>query len=116
MPEKIVLYIRTKEHVVADTPPGEHIKSVRTLRSMGTPSYDLITTIDCWLSPEELRAKKLVEGFAKRHNLELVIRDRAGFRDNLRARVKGIKTTPTVVLGKRRFGPEVTAEVLEAAL
>ena len=116
MPGKIELYIRTKEYAPMDTEPLEHIKEVRNRRGVGGYNYKLVTSIDNWLSPEENRAKKLAEDFAVRHDLKLIIRDRAGFWDNLRARMKGIGTTPTVILGKNRFVGDVTAEQLEGAI
>jgi hypothetical protein len=116
MPGKIELYIRTREHIQRDTEPTEHMKEAYTHTILGWEDRMMATSIHRWLPENEAKARKLVEGFANRHNLELVIRDRARFWDDFRARLKGIKTTPIVILGKRKFGPEVTAEVLEGAL
>jgi len=76
----------------------------------------MVTAIHKWLPENEAKAKKIVDDFARRHSLKLAVYDRHRFWDSVRARLKKVKTTPTVILGKRRFGPNVSAEMLEAAL
>jgi hypothetical protein len=116
MPGKIVLYIRTREHLQRDTEPTEHMKESHRRTVCGYEDKLLVTTIHRWLPENEERVKKIVGDFAECHNLNLIIHDRAGFWDNLRARMKGIGTTPTVILGKNRFVGDVTAEQLEGAI
>ena len=116
MPKKIELFIHTKESMQIDTPPLEHIKEVRLRRGLGMQDYKLITSVHRWLSEDEIKVKKIVEDFAKRQKLKLVIYDRARFWDNLRAIFKGIKTTPTVILGTCRFTTDITQDRLQTAL
>lgn len=116
MPGKIELYIRTKEYVHRDTEPSEHMKESHRHAIRGWEDKMLVTAIHRWLPESEGKVKKMIEDFAKRHGLKLIIYDRYGFWGNVRARLKGIEVTPMVIMGKHRLGPEVTAEMLEGAL
>ena len=115
MPKKIELFIQTKEHIQRDTKPTEHMQEAHR-KTIWLENEQLVTSIHKWLPADEIKVKKLVEEFAKRQDLELVIYDRGRFWDNMRARFKGIKTTPTVILGEHRFTGDVTLEGLEGGL
>ena len=114
--KKIELFIHTKEHIQKDTQPLEHIKSVRNRRAIGGYNEQLITSVYEWLPADEIRVKKLVEEFASSQNLKFIVYDRARFWDGLKAKFKGIKTTPTVILGKHRFTADITQDSLKEAL
>jgi len=116
MATKIILFIQTKEYKPMNTEPLEHIKEMRNRRGIGGYNYKLITSTDNWLSPDEIKVKKLVEEFAERQGLKLVIYDRAGFIGNLHAKFKGITTTPSVILGAHKFTSNITIEELQEAL
>ena len=115
MAKKIELFIHTKEHIQKDTPPTEHMKEIHT-KAIGGYNEQVITSIHKWLPADEIKVKKIVEEFAKSQDLELVIYDRYRFWDNVRAKFKGIKTTPTVILGEHKFTANITAERLKEVL
>ena len=116
MPKKIELFLHTKEHIQKDTEPTEHMKESHSRTIGGHEDKLLITAIHRWLPDDEIKAKELVEEFAKRQKLKLVIYDRIRFWDNLRAIFKGITTTPTVILGKHRFTANITLDRLQRVL
>jgi hypothetical protein len=115
MPRKIELYIRTREHIQRDTEPTEHMKESHRHTILGWEDKMMATSIHRWLPESEARVKKIVENFAKRHGLKLIIYDRYRFWDNVRARLKGVKSTPSVILGKHRFSPGFSVVNLEMA-
>jgi len=112
MLKKIELFIHTKEHIHRDTPPTEHMKEAHR-KTIWLENEQLVTSIHRWLPADEIKVKEIVENFARSHQLELIIYDRARFWDNMRAKFKGIKTTPTVILGEHRFTGDVSLEGLE---
>ena len=116
MAKKIELYIHSKQHTRVDTQPLDHIKEVRQRRGIGGYNEKLVTSVDVWLSEDELKIKELAEEFARNHNLILIVYDLAGFWHGMRAKFKGISTTPTVILGNHRFTSDVTQEKLKKAL
>ena len=99
-----------------DTQPLEHIKEMRNRRCVGGYNEKLITSIEEWLSAEEVRVKEVVENYAESHGVKLKVYDRAGFWGNLRARFKGVGTTPTVIIGKQRFAGDITEDMLRNSL
>ena len=113
--KKIELFIHTKEHIQRDTPPTEHMKEIHT-KAIGGYDEQLVTSIHRWLPADEIKVKKIIEDFARSQHLELVIYDRYRFWDNMRAKFKGIKTTPTVILGKYRLTADITQDRLKEAL
>ncbi|MCK5397646.1 MAG: hypothetical protein KAJ33_05300 [Thermoplasmata archaeon] len=113
--KKIELFIHTKEHIQRDTEPTEHMKEAHR-RTIWLENEQLVTSIHSWLPADEMKVKKIVEDFAKCQDLELVIYDRYKIWDNVRAIFKGIKTTPTVILGKHRFTANITHNRLKEAL
>ncbi len=113
--KKIELYIHTKEHIQRDTPPTEHMKEAHR-RTIWLENEQLVTSIHRCLTADEIKIKKMVEDFAKGQHLELVIYDRGRFWDNMVAKFKDIKTTPTVILGEHRFTENITQNRLEEVL
>ena len=116
MPKKIELFLHTKEHIQKDTEPSEHMKESHSHTIGGYEDKLLITAIHRWLPDDEIKVKELVEEFAKHQKLKLVIYDRIRFWDNLRAKFKGVTTTPTVILGTNKFTTDITHEQLRKAL
>ncbi|MCK5346802.1 MAG: thioredoxin domain-containing protein [Candidatus Heimdallarchaeota archaeon] len=116
MPKKIELFIQTKEYTERNTEAREHDKIIRHRTGSGTYDDKLISSIHNWLSDDEIKVKKLVEDFSKCQHLTLVVYDRARFWDNLRAKFKGIKTTPTVIIGKYRLSANITLDQLQKVL
>ena len=110
------MYIRTREHIQRDTEPTEHMKEAYTRTILGWEDKMMATSIHRWLPESEAKVKTIVDNFAKRHDLKLIIYDRYRFWDNLRARLKGVRSTPAIILGRHKFGAEVTVEMLEATL
>lgn len=55
------------------------------------------------ISEEDKAALKLVEELAAQNSLRLRVIDVASLRGNLRARLKGIKATPTIIVGNNRL-------------
>jgi len=116
MATKIILFIRTKEHLQKDTEATEQMKEAHTRTIGGYEHNTLVTSIHRWLPENEKKAKLTVETFVKQNNLKLVIYDRYRFLDNVRALFKGIKSTPTVILGKHIFTTNITLEQLQKGL
>ena len=112
MPRKIELFVQTKEHIQRDKPPTEHMQEAHT-KLIFRDNENLISSIHNWMSDDEIKVKKIVEEFAKSQHLELIIYDRARFWDDLRARFKGISTTPAVILGKHKFTANITQDRLK---
>jgi len=113
--KKIELFIHTKEHIQRDTPSTEHMQEAHR-HLIFRENENLISSINNWLSENDIKAKEIVEEFAKSQHLELVIYDRYRFWDNVRAIFKGIKTTPTVILGEHKLKGNFSQEQLEELL
>ena len=55
------------------------------------------------ISKEDEAALKLVEEIATEKNIRFQVIDVAGLKGKLRARLKGVKTTPTIIVGNNRL-------------
>jgi hypothetical protein len=68
------------------------------------------------ISEEDKAALKVVEELAAENSLRLRIIDIASLKGNLRARLKGIKATPTIIVGNNRLIGVPRKEEFEALL
>jgi hypothetical protein len=89
----VFAHIRTHDCSIKETPKSEKI-----------------------ISEEDKAALKVVEELAAENGLRLRIIDIASLRGNLRARLKGIKATPTIIVGNNRLIGVPRKEEFEALL
>jgi len=113
MVDKIEVYIRTEEVVT-----GQAI--------IGRPMSDGVTTHYC-TSRETLKTEKItpeadklvlevVNEFADEKGLDVEVYDVSTFKGRFKASVKGVKTTPTIIIGKARIEGESNLELLKNKL
>ena len=116
MARKIELYIHSKQHTQMDTQPLDHIKEMRQRRSVGGYNEKLVTSVNVWLPENEAKVKEMVEEFTIKHDMILKVYDLADFWHGVKANIKGITTSPTVILGSHRLTSDITLEKLKEAL
>jgi hypothetical protein len=64
----------------------------------------------------EKLALDVVNEFASEKGLNVAVYDVSTFKGKLKARLKGIKTTPTIIIGKVKIEGEHTSELLKSKL
>jgi hypothetical protein len=108
MAGKIEVYIRNKEVLVQRTfvrGPSDH------------PCMDKESLIYERVMPDVDRLTlEVVTDFAKEKGLQVEICDISTFKGKLKASVKGINKTPTVIIGKSRIEGEFASELLRSKL
>ena len=108
MAGKIEVYIRNKEVPVRRTfvrGPSDH------------PCLDTESLIHERIMPDVDRlALEVVNNFAKEKGLQVEVCDVSTFKGKLKASVKGIDKTPTIIIGKSRIEGELASELLRSKL
>jgi hypothetical protein len=100
MGKTIEVYIKTKEVITQTSLEG------RPLAAGGTVHYcsvKEIAKIEKMISEEEKAALTLAETFANHRKFHIDVIDMANVKGKLRARLKGIKSTPTIVIGNKQL-------------
>ena len=110
---KILLFIRNQEVIVDKA-------------FIGRPLSDGVQTHWCTfketfktqkiLPKEDAAALKIVKELANEKGLVLEIHDVSSFKGKIKAKMKGVKTTPTVIIGKQRIEGVPTKEQLLSLL
>lgn len=113
----IEVYINyTKGIVKGSTPYGPNPWSQR--RRMGSQEDTIFTVGESYsdLTPEEQKVLKTVQEYANEHGIEYKVHDISKTRESVRAFMKGVKESPTVVIGNRKFVSNITKDELKEAL
>ena len=100
MVRTIEVYIMNKEVITRTALEG------RPLAAAGEVHYCSVKEIsksEQVISEDDKAALKLVEELAAEKNLRFRVIDVASLKGKLRARVKGVKVTPTIILGNNRI-------------
>ena len=100
MVRTIEVYIMNKEVITRTGLEG------RPLVAAGEVHYCSVKEIsktEKVISEEDEAALKLVEELAAEKNLRFRVIDVAGLKGKLRARLKGVKATPTIIVGNNRL-------------
>lgn len=100
MVRTIEVYIVNKEVITRTSLEG------RPLAAAGEVHYCSVKEIsktEQVISEEDKAALKLVEEFAAEKNLRFRVIDVASLKGKLRARLKGVKATPTIIVGNNRL-------------
>lgn len=110
---KIEVYIKTEEAVI-----GQAI--------IGRPISDGVTTHYCTvkesfktekvMSETDRMALEVVKEFANARGLSFEVYDVSTLKGKLTARLKGIKMTPAIIIGKVKIEGEYPSEVLRSKL
>jgi len=109
MADKIEVYIRNEEVVTGEAVYG------KVVAEHGCPVLRGVKTEK--VMPEADRtALDVVNRFADDKGLQVEICSLGTFTGRLKARQKGVKTTPTIVIGKFRIEGELTPELLRSKL
>jgi hypothetical protein len=108
MAGKIEVYIRNKEVPVKRTfvrGPSDH------------PCLDTESLIYERIMPDVDRlALEVVNNFAKEKGLQVEVCNVSTFKGKLKASLKGIDKTPTIIIGKSRIEGELASELLRSKL
>jgi glutaredoxin len=113
MVRTIEVYIMNKEVITRTVLEG------RPLAAAGEVHYCSVKEIsktEKVISEEDKAALKLVEELAAEKNLRFRVIDVASLKGKLRARLKGIKSTPTIVVGNKQLVGVPKKEEIEAFL
>lgn len=113
MVRTIEVYIMNKEVITRTVLEG------RPLAAAGEVHYCSVKEIsksEQVLSEEDKSALKLIEEFAAEKNLRFRVIDVASLKGHLRARLKGVRATPTIIVGNNRLIGVSKKEEFEALL
>jgi glutaredoxin len=113
MAKTIEVYITNKEVITATSLEG------RPLAAAGEVHYcsmKEISKTEKVISEEDVAALKLVKELAAEQNLKFRIIDVASSKGKLKARLKGVRTTPTIIVGNKRLIGTPKREVFETLL
>jgi hypothetical protein len=100
MVRTIEVYVMNKEVITSPALQGRPL----TVANVSTTGSALNTfETEKVLSEEDKTALKLVKEFAAEKNLRFRVIDVAGLKGKLRARLKGVKATPTIIVGNNRL-------------
>jgi protein-disulfide isomerase len=100
MGKTIEVYIKTKEVITRTSLEG------RPLAAGGTVHYCSVKKIaktEKMISEEEKAALTLAETFANQGKFHVHVIDVTNAKGKLRARLKGVKSTPTIVVGNKQL-------------
>lgn len=113
MTGKIEVYIRNEEVVTGQAIVGRPISDGVTMHYC-TATETLKTTK---VTPEADRvALEIVNKFAQENGLHVEVHDVSSFKGKLKAKLRGVKTTPTIVVGNQKIEAEQTLESLKNVL
>jgi hypothetical protein len=100
MAQTIEVYITNKEVVTQTALEG------KPLAAAGTVHYCSVKEImktEKTISEEEKTALSLVETLARERNLKVQVVNVSSLKGKLKARIKGVKSTPTIIVGNQRM-------------
>ena len=109
MVEKIEVYVRNEEVVTGQAVIGRPVAghwctAKETLKTQKvTPEADRL-------------ALEVVNEFAKERDLCVEVYDVSSFKGKIKASLKGVKTTPTIIIGNRKIEGEHTSRSLRNKL
>jgi hypothetical protein len=113
MPEIIEVYIKTEQAIISQA-------------VIGRPMSDGVTTHYCTvretakeekaMSEADRLALEVMKDFADSKGARLEVCDVSTFRGKLRARLKGIKTTPAIVIGRARIEGDQVSKLSRSTL
>jgi len=106
---EIEVYIRKKEVITGEAVIG------RPVADHWCTAKDTLKT-EKIISEADRLALEVVNEVAKGKNLRVKVYDISGFKERLKAMSKGIKKTPTIIIGKDRIEGELTSELLRSKL
>jgi hypothetical protein len=112
---RIELYLNSEEYVVK----GGTGQYMRYFRGAASTDYDdqlRMSQKVVGLPKEVVKLRDMLESIAHRHNMDMIVYDRTRFRDTIMAFFRGVRKTPTVIIGKRRFVGDITEEDIEKAI
>lgn len=113
MVKTIEVYIKKKEVITSTSLEG------RPLAAAGEVHYCSVKEIsktEKLVSEEDGEALKLVKELAAEKDIEVQVIDVATLKGKLRSRLKGVRTTPTVIVGDNRLTGALKKEEFEALL
>jgi len=112
---RIELYLNSEEY---NTNRGA-MPYMRHYRGAVTNEYDdglRICRKFIELPDEIVNLRDMLENLAHKHNIDMIVYDRTRIRDTIRAFFKGVRKTPTIIIGKKKFVGIVTKDEIVAAL
>jgi glutaredoxin len=113
MAKTIEVYITNKEVITSTSLEG------RPLAAAGEVHYCSVKEIsktEKVISQEDGAALNLVKELATEKNLKFRIIDVSSSKGKLKARLKGVRTTPTIIVGNKRLIGTPKKEILETLL
>ena len=113
MAKTIEVYIANKEVVTQTSLEGRPLAAGDGVHYC---SVKEIAKTEKIISEEETATLKLVKKLAAEKGFKIQIIDTANFRGKIRAKLKGVKTTPTIIIGDSRIEGTPKREELETAL
>jgi len=108
---RIELYLNSEEYVVKSG-TGHYMRYFRGAASGDYDDQLRMSQKVVGLPEEVLNLKNLLERIASQHNIDMIVYDRTRLRDTVRAFFKGVRKTPTVIIGKCRFVGNITEKQL----
>ena len=113
MGKAIEVYVKTKELVTQTSLEGRPLAAGSTMHHC---SVKEIAKTERMISEEEKTALTLAEAFAKERRLNVHFVNVTSLRGKLKAWLNGVRLTPTIVVGNRRFVGVPKREDFEALL
>ena len=114
---KIELYLNSDEYMEK----GVNVKPqyLRHFRGQVSDEYDgllLTKQVFTELPDDVKKIQNLLEDLALKHDIEMYVYDATRIRDSIRAFFKGIRKTPTVIIGKQKLTGSITKEQIIKAI
>lgn len=113
----IKVYIKyTKAVLRGSTPYGPSPLSQRRRLGSREDSISVVTESCSDLTPEEHKVLDVVQEYSNEHSVEYKIIDISKTGKGIIASLKGIKESPTIVIGARKFVGQISPEDIQRAL
>jgi len=113
MAKTIEVYIKNKEVVTSTRLEGRPLTAGGEVHYCSVKEFSKTEKV---ISEEDGAALKLVKEFTSENNFKLRIIDVSSSRGKLRARLKGVRTTPTIIVGSRHLIGTPKRETFETLL
>ena len=116
---RIELYIESKKVIVEGKNPYYNTAAGKNIVGMWHSRSDdcqFVKKANLYVSEKENKIKNELEIIASKHGFELNIFDISKTRDALGAFFKGVRETPTVIIGKNKLVGDITEEQLTKVL
>jgi hypothetical protein len=118
LPSKIEIYVKIEKvgvNLKPDRPATDAFQP--RMSRWGWPSVDgQLSRVTMVMSENDELALKCAQEFADSEGLLIEVCDINTFRGKIRAQMKGVKTTPTIVIGRSRVEGKFTPEQLKNKL